>query len=620
MSSKIITLDDNFYTGEPTVQLVSTWGRNGRLLREKTSIHKVASTKSPALDFADSIMPSPGRTIVLIIGLGDHETYGPNRNGDGFPSEPIPGKIEADQVLTKHYQSYDNAHVFEHHVNSDPEKAIGKVIKSFWNPHMRRVEVIEDFDNKKAPHLLEKILAGNLVATSMGCRIKYDTCSICGNKAPQRKDYCDHLKYEMNRIYPDGKQACALNPSPVFFDSSFVIRPADRTGYMLKKVARENIYDVKTSSYEIGELAESLLSKAAEIGKAADIEKVIQGEPIASVSSLDESDAKLLDRYKNEVMPEPEDRDSDGLVRILIAYKPSEAIGTAEGEDIPLGMKELLNYFFCQMAQKEPLTDEITKSANAHVEPLLHIFSQYPRFYDQVTKEAGLDNLRYNEKLANSLSMYNPKTPTQDYLQRQILPAGMRPNERGLTDVLTYTDPNTGQQYRTDYGTVQKTHDSLVRKGMKDNAVGAVPYLGGSAVLGTAALGMGLSRRFGKLPTAAAGIGSLGLGALGAKRAVQPPNIAGPKIQTDQGEVISGWTEMVPTKRASHSAPEINYMIKRAYDGKYQPLSKEYKNQLYSIVKSAEIRDNLSDYLGPNLDLDKVAAIIGKSILQTCSN
>lgn len=133
MATKIITLDTHFPTGEPTVQLVATWGRNSRVLREATSLHKTAA-HSPAEEYIRSITPEPGKSVVLVIGLGDHETYGPNRNGDGFPSEAVKGKISSDEVLPKHYKSYEKAHVFEHHVNHDPAKAIGVVKKAFGIP------------------------------------------------------------------------------------------------------------------------------------------------------------------------------------------------------------------------------------------------------------------------------------------------------------------------------------------------------------------------------------------------------------------------------------------------------------------------------------------------------
>ena len=345
MSTKIITFDDHFATGEPTVQLVATRGRDGRALREATSLHKIASTKSPALEYIKNVEPEPGKTTVLVIGLGDSETYGSNRNGDAFPSEPVPGKIASDEVLSKHYQSYDNAHVFEHHVNNDPRKAIGRVKKAFWNPYMRRVEVLEDFEHARAPHMLEKIAAGEYPSKSMGCRIKYDVCTICGNKAKTRKDYCDHLKFEMSKVLPDGRKIAALNPSPEFFDSSWVIRPADRTGFMLKKVAFDAPYNIRSSSFELGELVEGLREKAAAASKAAAMEKVISGEPTATSSGFDNGSLKLLKRYSDEVAPN-EAKKLPGLssegVKITIEYSPDEAIGTTDAMGLPMGLKDLI--------------------------------------------------------------------------------------------------------------------------------------------------------------------------------------------------------------------------------------------------------------------------------------
>jgi hypothetical protein len=43
----------------------------------------------------------------------------------------------------------------------------------------------------------------------------------------------------MTKVLPDGRQVYALNLKPKFFDISKVWKPADRTAYVLKKVARE---------------------------------------------------------------------------------------------------------------------------------------------------------------------------------------------------------------------------------------------------------------------------------------------------------------------------------------------------------------------------------------------
>lgn len=172
MLTKIVELPSTFSTGESTVQLVATGGRNSRTLRQQTSLHNVkVASESPALDLIRTIEPMLGKTVILIIGLGDSETYGPNRRGDAFPSEPIPGRISPSEVLTKHYQSYDKAHVFRHHINNDPAGAIGKVIKAFWNPYMRRVEVVQYLDNDKAPDILARLTGGQPLATSMGCLV-----------------------------------------------------------------------------------------------------------------------------------------------------------------------------------------------------------------------------------------------------------------------------------------------------------------------------------------------------------------------------------------------------------------------------------------------------------------
>lgn len=72
---------------------------------------------------------------------------------------------------------------------------------------------------------------------SHNCRVEYDICSICGNKAKNRTEYCEHLQKYMGKAMPDGRQVYAINPRPKFFDISQVKNPADKTAYMLKKIA-----------------------------------------------------------------------------------------------------------------------------------------------------------------------------------------------------------------------------------------------------------------------------------------------------------------------------------------------------------------------------------------------
>ena len=253
--NKILELDEYFSGSrglEPSVQLLKV-GNN-----EKTA--------SEAESWASSITETPGKTFILVLAMGANEFYGPNRNGDAFK----------ESELKKSHQTFEtNAHVFKSHVNKDPAKSLGKVLKSFYNDEMHRVELVLEIDNTKAPDTVEKINSGSSVAVSMGCKIKYDVCSICGNKAPTRAQYCTHLRNELNKIYSDGRIVCADNPNPKFFDISIVWRPADKTGYMLKKVASDR--ELGGSSAWLAEKLAARVTLARYLNKAAEIEKLVSG-------------------------------------------------------------------------------------------------------------------------------------------------------------------------------------------------------------------------------------------------------------------------------------------------------------------------------------------------------
>ena len=145
--NKVYQLDDYFPTGENTVQPVLLWGANGRPLRESFT-----KTASDASDYIKSVTPKPGFSIVLVLGLGAYETYDLNRNGDGFNEFPYKpglkpscgccdfaagGWISQEEVLPAHYKSFEtHGKNYMHHVNKDPNKSVGDVLKAFWNPAM----------------------------------------------------------------------------------------------------------------------------------------------------------------------------------------------------------------------------------------------------------------------------------------------------------------------------------------------------------------------------------------------------------------------------------------------------------------------------------------------------
>jgi hypothetical protein len=142
---------------------------------------------------------------------------------------------------------------------------------------MHRVELILEV-NKKAPGaaaVVARIKSGEPLYVSMGCKVDYDVCSICGNMAKNRLEYCDHLKTSMGRILSDGRQVFTFNPDPVFFDISLVTRPADPTAFALDKMAGE-VREVPADE----PLPLEDLDKLSALRKFSDILKHVDGEPV----------------------------------------------------------------------------------------------------------------------------------------------------------------------------------------------------------------------------------------------------------------------------------------------------------------------------------------------------
>lgn len=280
---KILQLDEHFKGSsglEPTVQLLDFSSKQA----------------SEAEYWSKGISPKQGKTYILVLAMGASEFYGPNRNGDAF----------RESELKKTYKTFEtDAHVYKSHVNKDPLKSYGKVLKAFYNDSMHRVELVLEIDNARAPDIVDKINSGETVAVSMGCKIKYDVCSICGNRAPTRAQYCTHLKNELNKIYPDGRIVCADNPNPKFFDISIVWRPADKTGYMLKKVASSN--SSGPSSAWLAEKNAARVAIAKYLDKAAEIDKLVTGQgvkaPMGSSTTSSSVNSSLTKQWLLTVVP-----------------------------------------------------------------------------------------------------------------------------------------------------------------------------------------------------------------------------------------------------------------------------------------------------------------------------
>jgi hypothetical protein len=243
--------------------------------------------------YIDTLKPQKDAQYVLLNAMGAGEYWGSNINGDYFPEtalihrpdewtgNPLIDKIRA-KTWPYGFPTFYSAHPYAHHRNKDASRAFGEVELAAWNPRMKRVELVARVDSERCQKfggtgVWDKLQAGEYPDVSMGCKVPFDTCSICldwdtyrkaqsmfspgRDKAPgdavlryhkaliqkngkgirgvsiTRNDYCAHAKRAMNRILPDGRKIFVYNDYPSFFDISFVFIGADKTAKTMMKIA-----------------------------------------------------------------------------------------------------------------------------------------------------------------------------------------------------------------------------------------------------------------------------------------------------------------------------------------------------------------------------------------------
>lgn len=211
--------------------LGSTFEATGEQRIKLANFDELKSQGADIASFLESFKPNPGFTYLHVIAMGAGEYYGCNVNGDYFPEKDL---------IARHHTFVEQAKVFKEHDNKPTSPSFGNVVFSWYNPKMHRVELILALDKIKGEEFIRRQDAGEQLEVSMGCRVRFDVCSICGNKATAKNPYCEHIKYHKREVYPDGKQAYMINVNPTFFDISIVRRRADKIAYVLNKVASVN--------------------------------------------------------------------------------------------------------------------------------------------------------------------------------------------------------------------------------------------------------------------------------------------------------------------------------------------------------------------------------------------
>ena len=507
--TKIIRLDEVFHgTGEPTIQLVHS------------SDFRRIKTASEAQDYIRNVKPEPGYTYILVLAVSAVEHYGPNKNGDAFCELPIPGVIEKPDTLLHHYKTFETAGIYQHHVNKDLTKSLGQVVKAFYNPYMHRVELLLKISNDKAPDIVQKIMDGKYPACSMGARVAYDVCSRrnCHNKAKViYVEYCDHAKYAMNETDPStGEKNFVYNAAPKFFDISFVIRPADKLGYMMKKVANERMYEL---SRDLGAYVDDISHKLATIKKLSEITKMITGQ------TVDSNPKPGHQSFADNVLPRSIEH-GEQLPPELLAEMAQSPLPTAMSSAASQGIQPTVAETM-QMVQQRGIPGyetppEAMDNASALQGPLLDLLHQHPEILQELEQQGllSLSEQHVDPGLSDKLGAWAEKrSNVGDYIYRRTI--GDVSPDLGKRELSTFQDPNTGATLQTTRDAIEKAQDSNLEHKAK--------VLAGAGALTGVGYKVLSSSRIGRLLSPLLALGAY-KGVSAVSDAVNAPNFEGTNI------------------------------------------------------------------------------------------
>lgn len=182
--------------------------------RSEESFEKIARV----LDFPSGVTYDPDYLYMWIRIVSGGEFYGPNKNGDYFPT----------QELISYFETFRDAHPFKNHENKNIEKAIGRIYDVRYDDEMKTVEIFKAIDRKIAPEIVRGYSKGYLTDVSMGCKVPFTICSACGNKARRPSEFCNHVKNHKLEYLETGERIYEINYEPKFHDSSVVLNGAER--------------------------------------------------------------------------------------------------------------------------------------------------------------------------------------------------------------------------------------------------------------------------------------------------------------------------------------------------------------------------------------------------------
>ena len=346
------------------------YNKEGAPVAEVVKTASMASYDSEYLPeiaaFLKGLSPEAGHMYVLSNALGGSEVWGSNNNGDLFPASPRWGISTSGKSWG--YETFKHhADVFRQHRNTKDATSYGKILCSAWNPKMWRVETVAKIrrDQPDIEDIMSDIDAKKPVAVSMGCRIPFDECSYCGNRARTSAQHCDHLRIQLKKVMPNGLLVAMINYYPVFFDQSFVNKGADPAAWAHRKVAEgpaiieqgkvKYAEEASATTYTFGE---GLQKAAADSDKAAAMYKEVPGTATGQVkaehgNTIRTFIKKVHPKLRGQEVPMPKALQA----KIASSYTMSQIWSTLHAAGVDLRPDEFQYMALCQAGQDKMAGD-----------------------------------------------------------------------------------------------------------------------------------------------------------------------------------------------------------------------------------------------------------------------
>jgi len=382
---------------------------------DRNYLRKHASSYHPQIaEYIEKAKPMPDLIQVLLTALGAYEFWGQNVNGDRFRVPAL--THEGEDYGYKTFATFAN--YFTHHVNKDPALAKGRVLHAVWNDKGKRVELIVGINPSLDPEGAAAVDRGEDLTFSMGAKVPFDVCSICGNRAKTRAEYCDHLRYLMNQIDPVSNQLVgADNLYPKFFDISRVLIPADKTAHIWTKVASASNPYRLLGSAELAELPAGKLADTDYLLKRASEQAETAKEKLSLKTATVSKKSSITKRVEVTVSPEFTDKletsipVSKALLQEISPSIPPAAIEHIAKNEVTL--QQLLSTM--ALLGMEPKTDE--------TEQILRAFQVKPEDINQM--KLGPDH--FHEGVSKGLLPFIPhRSFSRPVLVRRIVTLAKR--------------------------------------------------------------------------------------------------------------------------------------------------------------------------------------------------